>query len=48
MSRTEWIKKWRNQAPTLPEPAVNRALLVLSGKEKANSYTGTNLNGSVR
>lgn len=34
MSQAEWIKKWREQAPTLPEPAVNRALLVLSGKKE--------------
>lgn len=33
MSRAEWIKKWRNQAPSLPEPTLNRALLVLAGKE---------------
>jgi hypothetical protein len=32
MSKTEWIKKWCSQAPSLPEPTLNRALLVLSGK----------------
>ena len=48
MSRAEWIKKWLNQAPTLPEPAVNRALLVLAGKEKASSYTGANLKETRR
>lgn len=34
MSQSEWIKKWLDQAPSLPEPAVNRALLVLSGKKE--------------
>jgi hypothetical protein len=33
MSQAEWIKKWRDQAPSLPQPDLNRALLVLSGKE---------------
>jgi hypothetical protein len=35
MSKTEWIKKWVGRAPELPEPDVNRALLVLAGKEES-------------
>jgi hypothetical protein len=29
----EWIKRWVNQAPSLPEPEVTRVLLVLAGRQ---------------